>query len=253
MTDDIFSQSPYRCKLDWGRVGARRAAERGDIVVIVDVLSFSTTVAHAVSNGAVVYPCREDIDASRLAAGLNAELAVCRNEVPERGKYSLSPFTFDNIVAGTRVVLPSLNGGTCARCSDMAAYVFAGALVNAAAVADAVSGIMEMSDLEVTVIACGEREKEPPHDLRMAIEDYLGAGAILAGLPFDKSPEARVCENAFTANSDYLGQLIWDCISGRELRAEGFGDDVTFAAGLDFMNSAPVLTSGAFCHYQPEQ
>lgn len=46
-----FDQSPYECRMEWGRRGAREAAERGDIVIIVDVLSFSSTVISAVSRG----------------------------------------------------------------------------------------------------------------------------------------------------------------------------------------------------------
>ena len=40
--------------LDWGLDAARLAAERGDAVVIVDALSFSTTVVMAVALGAEV-------------------------------------------------------------------------------------------------------------------------------------------------------------------------------------------------------
>ncbi len=37
--------SSYRCHLDWGRDGTHRAVERRDMLVIVDVLSFSMAVA----------------------------------------------------------------------------------------------------------------------------------------------------------------------------------------------------------------
>ena len=37
--------------LEWGAIGAKLAAVRGDIVVIVDVLSFSTSVTVVLANG----------------------------------------------------------------------------------------------------------------------------------------------------------------------------------------------------------
>ena len=75
-TPGIFSQSPFQCKLDWGAIGAIRAAERGDIIVIVDVLSFSTTVVRAVSRGAVIYPCGEEEEFDSLANRIGAQVAV---------------------------------------------------------------------------------------------------------------------------------------------------------------------------------
>jgi 2-phosphosulfolactate phosphatase len=254
MTPDFISQEPYRCKLDWGVIGTQRTAQRGEVIVLVDTLSFSTTVAHAVSQGGIIYPCSETEEPRTLAEKIGGETAVMRAQVPAEGRYSLSPSTFDNLEPGAQVVLPSLNGATCSRYSSEAAYIFAGALVNAGAVARAVSKIMTDSQLAVTVIACGEREKQPePHgDLRVAIEDYLGAGAILSNLRFSKSPEARLCEAAFTGSKPHMRELLWESVSGRELRNEGFERDVMFAGRLDVYDIAPILQNGAFRRYSAE-
>jgi 2-phosphosulfolactate phosphatase len=108
---------------------------------------------------------------------------------------------------------------------------------------------MRSSHLNVTVIACGEREKEPPHDLRPAIEDYLGAAAILSYLSVDKSPEAQVCESAFKANKERIDRLVWDSVSARELREIGFGDDVRFAARMNAFDTIPSLKNDAFVNF----
>jgi len=79
----------------------------------------------------------------------------------------------------------------------------------------------------------------------MAIEDYLGAGAILSELSYPKSPEARVCEGSFRQSRRNLDEIIWDCGSGRELREAGFGDDVRHAARLDLYDVAPLMQDGA--------
>ena len=103
MHADLFAQSPYRCRLDWGRHGARAAAERQDILVIVDTLSFSTTVVTAVQGGGLVYPCAEDEQPGALAQRIGGEVAVRRKEVPAKGRFSLSPLTFTHDL--TRVLL----------------------------------------------------------------------------------------------------------------------------------------------------
>src|SRR5262247_1513275 len=86
MHADIFAQSFYRCCLDWGRHGARAAAERQDILVIVDTLSFSTAVVTAVQRGGLVYPCAEDEQSGALAQRIGGEVAVRRKDVPASGR-----------------------------------------------------------------------------------------------------------------------------------------------------------------------
>ena len=99
------------------------------------------------------------------------------------------------------------------------------------------------SDLCVTLIACGERWQTPAEDgaLRVALEDDLGAGAILSYLRHDKSPEARVCAGAFLYSRDDLLAALWECGSGRELRSRGFPEDVRHAAQLNVYEAVPVL------------
>jgi 2-phosphosulfolactate phosphatase len=117
--------------------------------------------------------------------------------------------------------------------------------VNATAVAGAVAQILAETDLSVTVLACGERWREPNEDgeLRFAIEDYLGAGAILSGLSssLSRSPEALVCEHAFRASRDKLAAIIDESGSGRELRVAGYPQDVEHCARLDAYDAVPIM------------
>src|SRR5207302_2020235 len=97
-------------------------------------------------------------------------------------RFSLSPLSYLDAQSGTRVVLASPNGATCSRYAAEVGFLFVGTLLNAKAVAGAVSHLLAVTDLCVTLLACGERWKTPSEDgeLRMAIEDSLGAGAILS-------------------------------------------------------------------------
>lgn len=240
---DPFSQTAHRCRLDWGRRGARAGAERGDALVIIDTLSFSTAVATAIDRGATVYPCRWDADSRQVARGLGAEYTVKRREVPERGRYSLSPGTLAGLAAGTRLVISSPNGGTCTELGRRVPQLFVAALVNASAVAAAVDALLRSSNASVTLVACGERWEDASEDgpLRVAVEDYLGAGAVLAGISEGKSPEARVCEAAYRELKEELPAIIAECGSGLELRSIGFEDDVALAAKLELYDSVPAL------------
>lgn len=251
MEDQVFSQQPYRCRLEWGRRGARAAAERGDVLVIVDTLSFSSAVVTAVQHGAVVYPCAYDEDPALLARRVGAEVAVERLDAPTQGRFSLSPLTFLAATEDTRIVLRSPNGATCSRYAPQVPYLFVGTLLNAAAVATVVAQVLATTAHCVTVLACGERWRTPSEEgeLRFAIEDALGAGAILAQLPDTKSPEARFCEGAFASVQPDLATIIRECGSGRELYERGFGADVEHAARLNAYAAVPVMRGECFTRW----
>lgn len=250
-----------RVRLAWGRRGAQVAAERGDILVIVDTLRFSTAAATAVHHGALIYPCPSD---EALSAALAERVGgeVARHSVSPNPhssvatRFSLSPRSYLGIEPGTRVVLPSPNGSTCCRYGAQATALFVGALVNAQAVAGAVSHLLSANNqLNATLLACGERWRVPDEEgvLRFALEDYLGAGAVLSMLPFTQTAEAQTCGTTFQAMRDRLEAVLWESESGQELRAKGLGEDVRFAAQLSIYATAPVLRDERLEVFQPEK
>jgi 2-phosphosulfolactate phosphatase len=228
------------------------------MLVIVDTLSFSSAVVTAVAGGGLIYPCALNEDAAAVAAELGGEVAVPRRQVPFFRRFSLSPLTYLNLVAGTKVVLASPNGATCSQYEREVPYLFVGTLLNAAALASTLNHLLETTDLNLTIIACGERWEvsstsasaagavfgEEDSGVRFAIEDYLGAGALLSYLHCEKSPEARVCEAAFHSVQGELAELLWNCESGRELREKNYGSDVKHAARLNLYQAVPVMRQG---------
>src|SRR5947208_3513864 len=111
-----------------------RATARGNVVVIVDILSFSTATTVAIANGATIFPCEwNDERACSLATAEHAELASKRGQ----GRYSLAPASLRKIPAGLRLVLPSPNGSTLAYVAQNlgADTIVIGCLRNASAVA----------------------------------------------------------------------------------------------------------------------
>jgi 2-phosphosulfolactate phosphatase len=242
-----FEQSGFGIRFGWGPNDLRRLAPGADVVVIVDVLSFSTAVDVALGRGAIVLPyARHDGTEQEFAAANDAVVASQRRtstasnpveaaadddasrpadtaptarptDAPSRtgssdtpsttrpgdrpsptaptdgpwtpeptGEadtvppgWSLSPASLTTIEAGTRLVLPSPNGSALAFGANDAGAgaVLVACLRNASATAQACID----ADI-VAVIAAGERWRGATGPLRPALEDLLGAGAVIDAL-----------------------------------------------------------------------
>ncbi len=79
-----------------------------------------------------------------------------------------------------------------------------------------------------------------------ALEDWLGAGAVIRCLSGRKSPEAQAAQRLFEAYRGDLARTLTGCASGKELIGRGFAADVALAAQLDCSPGAPLLQHGAF-------
>ncbi len=150
MTD----QHGFAWRFDWGLDGLCALAPAADVVVLVDVLRFTTAVTVAVERGVVVTPAPFPADGA-----------------PGR-PWELSPRWIREHPAGARLVLASPNGGALAAAADAGVRTLvAGCIRNAGAVArmarSSGAGV-------VAVIAAGEGR-------RPAVEDLLGAGRGAGG------------------------------------------------------------------------
>ena len=234
----IFDQQEFDIRCEWGAHGIAALAPISDVIIIIDVLRFSTSVEVAVTQGAVVFPYRwRDDTAQAYAVSVGAILADPRRH-PSR--YSLSPASLTGIPTGTRLVLPSPNGATLTLAAQPTP-VLAGCLRNAGAVA----AVARTYGRKIAVIPAGERWKDDG-SLRPALEDLIGAGAIISHLDGWQSPEARVALAAFRAVEAELDQALRQCSSGKELLEWGFVTDVMLAAQLNVSTCAPVLVNDAY-------
>ena len=214
-----FDQSTYQVRLDWGTAGLARLAP-ADIVVVVDVLRFSSTVIDAVASG-------------------------------------------QNVVS-TQTAQWSRNGAAVVAASSPEATVLVGGIRNAAAVARAVQAIQERRQARTSVAVIAAGEMDAGGALRFAVEDQLGAGAIVSALS-DRgidhtAPDAAVAAEGFRALRGALRHMIGASGSGRELaagveataRVEAAGltpTTVADAAVLDAVDVVPVLREGTFTRF----
>lgn len=211
-----FDQSRYQVRLEWGDDGLARLAA-SDVVVVVDVLRFSSTVT------------------TRVAAGGAVPLDAAAHAV-------------------------SLNGAATSRAAaalDPAPIVLLGCLRNASAVAEAIADEQRRrgARTSIALIAGGELV---PADAgaaartarRFAVEDLLGAGAIVDALGVrgidHTSPEAAAAGEAFRGLRAARRHLLAASGSGQELAERGAHDEVRAAAELDASTAVPVLREGVF-------
>lgn len=205
-----FDQSRYQVRFEWGAAGLDRLA-LADVVVVVDVLRFSTTVA------------------DRVGAGESVPLDEAAHAV-------------------------SLNGAAvAAHAAATGATVFLGCLRNAAATARAVLAeqVRRGGRTSIAVIAAGElASRDVGAALRFAVEDQLGAGAVidaLGALGVDHtSPEAAAACESFRGLRGAVRHLLTASGSGQELLDRDARDEVLHAAQTDAVAVAAVLRDGVF-------
>lgn len=210
-----FDQSTYQVRLEWGAEGLARLAP-ADILVIVDVLRFSSTVADAVAAGAEV-----ELDgAARWSRNGAAVAAAAEHET-----------------------------------------VLLGGLRNAGAVARAIVTLQNRRQARTSVAIIAAGEGDAAGALRFAVEDHLGAGAVIAALTDlgidHTSPDAAVAAEGFRALRRALRHMVSASGSAREI-AEGVDATARMtaagivptspaaAAEVDAVDAVPILRDGRF-------
>jgi 2-phosphosulfolactate phosphatase len=230
------AQSGFDVRLCWGPVGVQALGPEVATIVVVDILRFTTALEVATRSGAGVVPVRWPHDPTH-----EPDAAEVADGAGRRG-LSLSPATLRAVGAGERIVLPSANGShCCALAAARGPAVVGGCLRNAAAVA---RWHLSHRTGPVGLVPCGERW--PDGSLRPAVEDLIGAGAIVAALAtldeaVSLSPEAVAARAAYGAVAPDLHGALASSVSGRELSASGQQEDLAWAAEGDVSQCVPLL------------
>ena len=232
-----FSQEGWPCRCEWGP-GAVAALAPADVTIVVDVFSFTTCVDVATSRGAAILPYPwNDASGEDFARTQQAELAGRRRQA----RYSLAPESYLEAPPGLRCVLPSPNGAQVTlAAARTATVILAGSLRNARAVAEAAQRLGSTFN----VIPAGERW--PDGSLRPALEDWLGAGAVLRWLPGGRSPEAESAVALFDRHGGNLVGILDQCGFGRELDGRGHQRDKFIAGELNASDCVPRFDGVAF-------
>lgn len=225
----------------WGQDGLTYYGDFFAAIVIVDVLSFCTTVDVAISKGCSVIPTKIENKGQllSLAKQQQAILAKKRNEPG----ITLSPSSLESIDSKQIILLPSPNGSTL---MDLASHfhkpVFAGCFRNA----KVLSNCLNLKKFfPILFVAAGERY--PNKMLRPAIEDYWGVGSILAAVDGNKTIEAECAIQSFRAISNDIKSNLIACESAQELIVHGYTKDVELAGEYNSSDSISELSERNGC------
>lgn len=218
----------------------RKAASRGDVIVIIDVLRCSSTIIIALAAGAAeVIPVKMVKEAREISkTHPDYVLAGEREGIPPLGfRYGNSPSALAHAnLEGTRLILTTTNGTAVISQARGAKYVLIGALLNARAAAESAYNLAAKGGHGITLALSGTRGS-------FSLEDFLGAGAIVDDFPEDVAPSdaAQAAALAFREAKPYLLETIKRGSHARYLITLGLEEDVTFCSQLNKYHIIPRL------------
>jgi len=211
---------------------------RGGIAVVIDILRASTTITHALANGASrIIPCETIEEARAVSSGIDDCLLG-----GERGGEIIKGFDLGNsptaysrtAVAGRPVAFTTTNGTRALLRSSEADRVFVGAFANLGAVVQKLGG-----EEPVHLVCAGT-------DGVVSTEDTLFAGAVCDALMwhggFELNDSARLAWShwkACSGSDEAVHEAILAGRGGQNVKRLGLGEDIRVAATLNGFDLVP--------------
>ena len=236
-----------RLRLERFAAGAEAAARRGDVVIIVDALRASVTVAAALKVGAsrvIPVPSVEAAMAYLACPGclVAGERGGARIPSFDYGNSPLELLRLEDTLGGRALILTTSNGTRCVAAASGASALLVGSLPNLSAVSEAALISARELDRDITVVATGWMDQ-------IAVEDSYSARALgqrLVELGAHPDDPRRLSQ----ASAD-AAIIFAESASGRRLANLGYGKDVAFCAQTDVLNVAPIRDGAGFVPFDP--
>ncbi|HEX9751270.1 MAG TPA: 2-phosphosulfolactate phosphatase [candidate division Zixibacteria bacterium] len=214
--------------------------------VVIDILRASAVICTALANGAASVIPVDDVEPAREKReepGLSDAL-LCG----ERGGHKLPGFDLGNspseytrkVIGGKTLIHASTNGSPALQNAPQKAVVMVGGLVNLTAVAEQIVALNRP-----TMLVCAGKND------RVALEDAVGAGAIIAKLwELIESVElvndgATIAQSLWDQYKSEPVSAMWQSEHGRYLISVGYGADLSVCAAIDSVPVVPVMRNGA--------
>ena len=228
---------------------------QGRLVIIVDVLRASTTVATALGNGAkTVIPLEgpdEVIVRSKEFARSQTLLAGEQKMHPISGfDLGNSPQAFTpEVVEGKTILITTTNGTRALLGVQGARDIVIASYVNFTAVL-AMMKVAASSNTDIAIICAGEEGS-------FTLEDAACAGRYVRAIP----KRAALAVNDAAAASvliekkygDNIAKVFKESTHGQALQSAGFGDDLAAAAEVDSYPVVPIWQDRQITKLGPER
>jgi 2-phosphosulfolactate phosphatase len=212
---------------------------RGRACAVFDVLRATTTMAAALAAGVKEIRLFETLADARAAGAATAEKKLlCGEEacLPPAGfDLGNSPGQFIDSHRGSTLFMCTTNGTRALLAACEADVIVPAAVVNASAVA----ALLRRSARDITTLLCAGTNGA------VAMEDVIGAGAVIAALGDEAEMigyVARLARRMFLASRDALPRVFRDAQGGRNLLRVGLEADIDFAAGFSVIDATGIAS-----------
>jgi 2-phosphosulfolactate phosphatase len=227
---------------------AHKAAERGNLITVIDVLRFSTTIVNALDNGVKsIIPTKSLKEAYKLHRQYPDYLLVGerKGRKPRGFDFGNSPLELTSKEIYGKNMIITTTSGTAAltRCRD-AEWVLIGAFLNSKVIADKALEIAETKRVNVSLVLAGEKG-------RFSLEDFICAGAIAASFLKSKvsfADKTLAAVLAFEQIRNNLCGSIMETQHAKHLIKLGFKRDVGLACQLNVSKITPAYKAGKIEH-----
>ena len=229
---------------------------QGRVVLVIDVLRASTTVAVALSHGAkAVIPFESSDEVVARAKQFERENVLLAGE---RRMHAISGFDLGNspreytreTVEGKTVLLTTTNGTVVLAGLQGARDVVVACYVNYSAVSAMIRAAARGAS-DVSIVCAGR-------DRQFALEDAACAGRFTRGVTrrlanVRLNDAAQACSLIDRRYGDRLDRLLEDSEHGRALAEAGYGEDLAVCAAVDSHPVIPIYQDRQITKLGPER
>jgi 2-phosphosulfolactate phosphatase len=223
---------------------AHKAAKRGDLIIVIDVLRASTSIIVSLANGASsVTPTITLKEATQLHKEHPDYVLVGEREgqMPHGFDLGNSPASLARErLQGKNIIMATTNGTKALIQSKESKWIVVGAFLNAEAVAEKAVEIASRNETDISFVLAGEKN-------RFSLEDFVCAGALTERFPrnmIELSDKTTAALLAFNGAKHNLFENIQKSKHAQALTEIGFSKDIEFSCQLDVYNIVPFYRNG---------